>query len=81
MSDEFPEVGARSPQSLGGAPVSIHLYAEDADAIFNQAVHHVWPNGSSTLDPAQTITVKLVGYGRSGCNDWTNAPPHTVTAS
>ena len=38
LSDEFPEIGARSPQSLGGSPVSIHLYVEDADAIFSQAV-------------------------------------------
>ena len=37
-SDEFPEIGARSPQSLGGSPVGIHLYVEDADAIFSQAV-------------------------------------------
>ena len=38
LSDEFPEMGARSPQSLGGSPVSIHLYVEDADAIFSQAI-------------------------------------------
>jgi PhnB protein len=37
LSDEFPEMGARSPQSLGGSPVSIHLYVEDVDAIFYQA--------------------------------------------
>ncbi len=28
----------RSPQSLGGSPVIIHLYVEDVDTIFNQAV-------------------------------------------
>jgi PhnB protein len=38
LSDEFAEMGVRSPQSLGGSPVSIHLYVEDADAMFNQAV-------------------------------------------
>jgi PhnB protein len=38
LADEFPEIGARSPQSFGGSPVSIHLYVEDADAMFNQAV-------------------------------------------
>jgi len=38
LSDEFPEMGANSPQSLGGSPVSIHLYVEDADAMFKQAV-------------------------------------------
>lgn len=28
----------RSPKSLGGSPVSIFLYVEDVDSIFNQAV-------------------------------------------
>src|ERR1700685_1699897 len=28
----------RSPQSLGGSPVSIFLYVEDVDSVFNQAV-------------------------------------------
>jgi PhnB protein len=38
LSDEFLEMGASSPQSLGGSPVSIHLYVEDADAMFKQAI-------------------------------------------
>ena len=38
LSDEFPEIGARGPQALGGSPVSIHLYVIDADAVFDQAV-------------------------------------------
>ena len=38
LADEFPEIDARSPQSLGGSPVSIHLYVEDADVVFQQAV-------------------------------------------
>jgi len=37
LSDEFAEMGVRSPQSLGRSPVSIHLYVEDPDAIFNLA--------------------------------------------
>ena len=28
----------RSPQSLGGSPVSIHLYVDDADTMFSQAI-------------------------------------------
>lgn len=28
----------RSPKSLGGSPVSIFLYVEDVDSVFNQAV-------------------------------------------
>ena len=38
LVDEFPEMDMRSPQSLGGSAVSIYLYVEDADAIFNQAI-------------------------------------------
>lgn len=38
LADEHPEIGARSPQTIGGSPVSILLYVEDVDAVFNQAV-------------------------------------------
>jgi PhnB protein len=38
LADEFPEMGARSPQALGGSPVSILLYVEDVDARFHQAI-------------------------------------------
>jgi len=38
LADEHPEIGARSPQSIGGSPVTIHLYVEDVDAIVARAV-------------------------------------------
>jgi PhnB protein len=38
MADEFPEMGAKSPQSLGGTPVGICLYVPNVDALFKQAV-------------------------------------------
>src|SRR5262245_25842974 len=38
LADEVPEMGFRSPESLGGSPVSILLYVEEVDAVFNQAV-------------------------------------------
>jgi PhnB protein len=38
LADEFPEMDARSPESLGGSPVTIMLYVEDVDRVFNQAV-------------------------------------------
>ena len=37
ISDEFPEWGAASPETLGGSPVMIHLYVDDADATVAQA--------------------------------------------
>ena len=38
LSDEMPGSGARSARSLGASPVSIFLYVEDVDAVFNRAV-------------------------------------------
>jgi PhnB protein len=38
LSDEMPGSGARSPRSLGGSPVSIFLYVENVDTVFNRAV-------------------------------------------
>ena len=39
LSDEFPEMGANSPQSLGGSPVMIHLYVENVDALVDRAIN------------------------------------------
>lgn len=38
LADEFPEIGARSPKSYGGSPVSLMLYVEDVDAMFARAI-------------------------------------------
>jgi len=38
LSEEFPEMGSKSPQTLGGTPVTLFLYVEDADASFKRAV-------------------------------------------
>ena len=38
LADEFPEMGAKSPASIGGTPVTIHLYVEDVDKVFAQAI-------------------------------------------
>jgi PhnB protein len=38
ISDEFPECGGTSPHTLGGSPVSLHLYVEDVDAFFKRAL-------------------------------------------
>jgi len=38
LADEFPEMGARSPQSFGGSPVRLLLYVEDVDAVASQAI-------------------------------------------
>ncbi len=38
LSDEFPEMGARSPRSFGGSPAAVLLYFEDVDTVAKRAV-------------------------------------------
>jgi len=38
LADEFPEMGYKSPTTLGGSPVSIMIYVEDVDSVFKQAI-------------------------------------------
>ena len=39
LSDEYPEMGkTRSPQTLGGTTGALHIYVEDVDSAFRQAV-------------------------------------------
>ncbi|WP_317205213.1 VOC family protein [Janthinobacterium sp.] len=38
LVDEFPQWGSVGPKTLKGSPVTIHLYVEDADAVFAQAL-------------------------------------------
>lgn len=38
LADEFPGMGPKGAQSLGGSPVVLNLFAENIDKIFNDAV-------------------------------------------
>jgi uncharacterized glyoxalase superfamily protein PhnB len=38
LNDEFPEMGAKAPTTLGGSPVNLHIYVPDCDALWNRAV-------------------------------------------
>jgi len=38
LSDELPQMGTRSPETLGGTTASIFLYVPDVDAAFKRAV-------------------------------------------
>ncbi len=38
LADEHPEMGALSPQTVGGSSVGMMFYVEDVDTRFNQAV-------------------------------------------
>jgi PhnB protein len=38
LSEEYPEMGVRSAETLGATPVTIHLHVDDADALVQRAV-------------------------------------------
>ncbi|MBV8465357.1 MAG: VOC family protein [Burkholderiales bacterium] len=38
MSDEFPEMGALSPKTLGGRTSSLLVYVTDVDVVFSRAI-------------------------------------------
>lgn len=38
LSEEYPEMGVRSPDGLDATPVTLHLHVEDADATVARAV-------------------------------------------
>jgi PhnB protein len=38
LTDEMPEMGCKSPQSLGGTAGSLYLYVPDVDTAFQRAV-------------------------------------------
>ncbi len=38
LSEEYPEMQARGPQTLGGTPVSLMMYVEHVDELFHQAL-------------------------------------------
>lgn len=38
LADEYSDMGYNGPQSVGGSPVSLMIYVEDVDAVFNRAI-------------------------------------------
>jgi PhnB protein len=38
LADEYPDMGYRSPKTLGGAGISLLLYVKDVDGTVKQAV-------------------------------------------
>jgi PhnB protein len=49
LADIFPEAGQSSPKDLGGTPVMMMVYVEDADATFAKAL----AAGATELSPVQ----------------------------
>ena len=38
LADESPEMGHVGPKTVGGCPISLMIYVEDVDAVFNKAL-------------------------------------------
>jgi PhnB protein len=38
LADEYPEMGIRGPKAVGGTPVTVSVYVEDVDGVFDRAV-------------------------------------------
>ena len=49
LADEGPEIGALGPGTVGGTPVSLHVYVEDADRVFASAIEA----GAKELQPME----------------------------
>jgi PhnB protein len=49
LADEHPEMGFRGPKAYGGTPVSLAVYVENVDTVFDRAVSA----GATVLRPVQ----------------------------
>jgi PhnB protein len=38
LADAYPEMGYNGPKTLGGSPVSLMIYVDDVDTVFNRAL-------------------------------------------
>jgi PhnB protein len=38
LADEFPDLGALSPETIGGTPVSLYVYVENIDSFADKAI-------------------------------------------
>ena len=47
LADEHPEIGYNGPQTIGGSAVSLMIYVEDVDTVFERAV-----SGGATVKEA-----------------------------
>ena len=50
VADEFPDMGGRSPRTVGGSPVIVSVYVEDVDTVFERAVQA----GATVVRPVET---------------------------
>ena len=58
LADEFPDLGALSPETIGGSAVSLYLYVDDVDSFTEKAV-------AAGLEVLKPVTDQFYG-DRSG---------------
>lgn len=49
LADENPEMAIHGPKTIGGTPVTLHVYVEDSDAAFERALNA----GARSLRPVE----------------------------
>ncbi|HSS09986.1 MAG TPA: VOC family protein [Acidimicrobiales bacterium] len=49
LSDEYPDRGIIGPRTIGGTPVTISIYVQDVDAVYDRAVE----SGAKALRPVE----------------------------
>ena len=62
LADEHPEMNAVGPKTVGGTPVFLHVYVEDADSVFERAVE-------AGAEPLQPVEDKFYGDRSGGFED------------
>ena len=73
LADEYPDWGAVSPASLGGTPVSLHLYVSDVDTAVQRATdlgatvsESQRMSSSATVPPCSSTRSGISGSWRRG---------------
>lgn len=51
LSDEYPDMGSRSPKWYNGTTVSMYIYCDDVDAVFKRAIEA----GGTSVMPVQDM--------------------------
>lgn len=49
LSDEFPDMNVRSPKSIGGTPITVCVYVEKVDDVYDRAMKA----GATEVEPVQ----------------------------
>jgi PhnB protein len=49
LADANPDIDVRSPKSIGGTPIALHVYVDNVDSVFGQAIEA----GAKQLRPVE----------------------------